>query len=148
MIIILSFYQFCYHIINIYSNKRSLFVILQSHITTIIFELFLSHKASPFFPTYYVSQHQKFTVLSILIALSMVSLLGLLFASFIKEKDEACILFNIVQRVYYFSICNDEKKMDRKKWSCIVYRRAQKELAHLFLQEAEHLLNLCLQGQL
>ncbi|KAL9435020.1 hypothetical protein AB3S75_021310 [Citrus x aurantiifolia] len=37
-----------------------------------------------------------------------------------------------------------QHKMSRKTWSSIVYRRGQKELARLFLKEAEHALQLAL----
>ncbi|KAL9430090.1 hypothetical protein AB3S75_025469 [Citrus x aurantiifolia] len=37
-----------------------------------------------------------------------------------------------------------QHKMSRKMWSSIVYRRGQKELARLFLKEAEHALQLAL----
>ncbi|XP_068634491.1 uncharacterized protein [Aristolochia californica] len=39
---------------------------------------------------------------------------------------------------------NKEKVMSRNRWSAIVYRRGQKQLTHLFLREAEHALELCL----
>ncbi|KAF5181330.1 Set domain-containing protein, partial [Thalictrum thalictroides] len=35
-------------------------------------------------------------------------------------------------------------KMSRHRWSSIIYRRGQKQLARLFLMEAEHALQLCL----
>ncbi|XP_038708297.1 uncharacterized protein LOC120003395 isoform X3 [Tripterygium wilfordii] len=37
-----------------------------------------------------------------------------------------------------------QHKMSRNRWSNIVYRRGQKRLAHLFLREAEHALQLAL----
>ncbi|KAJ8650143.1 hypothetical protein MRB53_003166 [Persea americana] len=38
--------------------------------------------------------------------------------------------------------------LSRNKWSCIVYRRGQKLLTHLFLKEAEHALQLSLSEEL
>lgn len=47
-----------------------------------------------------------------------------------------------------FSTKTDDSKepklMTRNKWSAIVYRRGQKQLTRLFLQEAEHALQLSL----
>ncbi|KAG9453043.1 hypothetical protein H6P81_005947 [Aristolochia fimbriata] len=38
----------------------------------------------------------------------------------------------------------NKEVMNRNRWSAIVYRRGQKQLARLFLQEADHALELCL----
>ncbi|KAG0452830.1 hypothetical protein HPP92_025494 [Vanilla planifolia] len=62
------------------------------------------------------------------------------------EQNDAKILEDFCNLELEWKLRNkldDKKSMTRNRRSCVVYRRGQKQLTRLFLQEAEHALELC-----